>query len=130
MPAALWRVLAALALTVTLAACGSHATSCPEQIPTCPSPPPSFVAEVNPIVQSVCVPCHGPGGIEATRPYLTYEDMKAFGPFTTMYSQVLGCTMPKAPQQFMGNDDRQRLLEWFACGEPDDRGAADASASD
>jgi hypothetical protein len=129
MGAAVWRVVATLALTGVLAGCGGHATSCPDQIPTCPSPPPSFVAEVSPIVQSVCVPCHGPGGIEASRPYLTYEDMKAFGPFSTMYSQVLGCTMPMAPQQFMSSE-RERLLEWFACGEPDDRGAADAGASD
>jgi hypothetical protein len=113
-------VLGALPVVSALAACSSPATSCPRQIPSCPSPPPSFVSEVNPIIQSVCVPCHGPGGIEAVRPYLTYEDMAQYGPFQTMYQQVLSCLMPEAPQM-LTTAQRQRLLEWFACCEPDDR---------
>jgi hypothetical protein len=130
MRAARLGALPALALASALAGCGSHGGgSCDEQIPACPTPQPSFVAEVNPIVQSVCVPCHGPGGIESARPYLTYKDMQMNGPFVTMYSQVLGCLMPQAPQQLTGTE-RERLLEWFACGEPDDSSPADGGASD
>jgi hypothetical protein len=84
--------------------------------------------EVSPIIQSTCVPCHGPGGVEANRPYVTYEDMKKYGPFVTMYSQVLGCLMPEPPQA-LTTAERQRLLEWFACGEPDDRAAPDGGSS-
>jgi hypothetical protein len=129
MPARLARAAGLIAALAGVAGCGSHGASCPTDMPTCPSPAPSFVAEVNPIIQSTCVPCHGPGGVEATRPYVTYEDMKTNGPFVTMYSQVLGCLMPQAPQQLTAAQ-RQRLLEWFACGEPDDRAAADGGASD
>ena len=121
--------LPVLGLGCALAACSSPAASCPTQIPPCPSPAPSFVNEVNPIIQSVCVPCHGPGGIEANRPYLTYEDMATNGPFLTMYQQVLVCLMPQAPQQ-LTTSQRQRLLEWFACREPDDRAPADGGPGD
>jgi hypothetical protein len=121
--------LPVLGLGCALAACSSPASSCPTQIPPCPSPAPSFVNEVNPIIQSTCVPCHGPGGIESVRPYLTYEDMAAYGPFQTMYQQVLICRMPESPQM-LTPDQRQRLLEWFACLEPDDRDSADGGPGD
>jgi hypothetical protein len=111
--------LPVLGLACALAACSSPAASCPTQIPPCPSPQPSFVSEVNPIIQSVCVPCHGPGGVEAVRPYLTYGDMATYGPFVTMYQQVFACLMPQSPRM-LTTAQRQRLLEWFACGEPDD----------
>jgi hypothetical protein len=115
--------IVAVLFSLAAAACGGSSSSCPTEVPPCPSPAPSFVAEVNPIIQTTCVPCHGPGGVEANRPYVTYEDMKVHGPFVTMYSQVLGCRMPEPPQQ-LTSSQRQRLLEWFACGEPDDRAAS------
>jgi len=111
------------------AACGGKTSSCPTEIPACPSPAPSFVGEINPIIQSTCVPCHGPGGVEASRPYLTYEDMKTYGTFIDMYTQVLGCLMPQPPQQ-LTPDQRTSLLQWFACGEPDDRNSADGGIAD
>jgi hypothetical protein len=122
------RAVGVVALLAAAAACGSHAASCPTTAPPCPSSPPSFVADVNPIIQNTCVPCHGPGGVEANRPYVTYEDMKTYGPFVTMYSQVLGCLMPEPPQA-LTTAQRQLLLEWFACGEPDDRAAVDGGVS-
>jgi hypothetical protein len=129
MRVAVFGALPVVGAACALAACSSPAASCPREIPPCPSPPPSFVAEVNPIIQSVCVTCHGPGGIESARPYITYEDMASYGPFQTMYQQVLVCLMPQAPQM-LTVAQRQKLLEWFACGEPDDRGQGDGGIPD
>ena len=38
---------------------------------TCPSPPPSYKADVQSIIQSRCYACHGPGGVEVSRIDLT-----------------------------------------------------------
>jgi hypothetical protein len=103
-------------------ACGSAGppASCPRDLPmTCPMPAPSFAAEVQPIYQSKCVPaCHEPGGQEANRPFTTLAEIRAER-LSTMLSQVYNCVMPLAPAAPLTPDERQALLGWLVCEEPD-----------
>ena len=61
------RALSALAL---LAACTpAPRPDCPNDTPSaCPSPAPSYVSDVAPIVSSHCLQCHAPGGQAQDKP--------------------------------------------------------------
>jgi uncharacterized membrane protein len=115
----------ALIISATLAAaalaCGSSdpPASCPRDIPaSCPAPAPSFSAEVQAIFQAKCVPCHAPGGQEATKPYTSLELIQR-QPLSTMLGQVYNCAMPPATAPQLTADERQALLGWLVCMRPD-----------
>ena len=137
-PAGVSRVLARLlafwgVLAASAAGCGpSAANNCPnQQVPACPAVAPSFAAEVDPIIQGVCVTCHSPGGMEASRPLTTYAQITAPVNKGTAFGQLLDCLMPpaNAPKP-LTPAERQTLLEWFACGAPADAdGGAPADAA-
>jgi hypothetical protein len=118
-----WPVLA-LALG-GLAACGttpgdaSDGGSCPAPPATCPSPPPSWSTDVQPIVDRSCAPCHFPPAIPAQK--------HNFSSYAGIYSQrgsVLGavstgemCRMPAAGGNVpLSLADREKLLAWLVCG--------------
>jgi uncharacterized membrane protein len=116
-------VFALTSLTGALvAACSSPnastGVSCPNDRPdACPATPPSYSGQVEAIIASRCLPCHGPGGVEfAAKPEATYPEVKAAA--IDMYSQVLDCVMPLADAGQPTPAERQALLEWFACGAP------------
>jgi hypothetical protein len=107
--------VAIAAAGVAAAGCGSPAPSaCPgSNLPVaCPSPAPSFAADVLPIVQATCQNCHAPGGQEAVLPLLTYEDVR--GKVTTVIQQLRNCLMPPPGN---GNptitpEQRQTFVAW------------------
>ncbi len=72
----------------------------------------------------VCDNCHAPGRAEANRPLTTYQQI--YGTNGTearaIFNQVFeSCLMPpsNAPEP-LTDDERQTLLDWFACGALDD----------
>jgi len=76
------------------------------------------MGDVEPIIQSKCVTCHAPGGLEAKTPLLDYQQVKAAADFQMMYLQVVTCRMPRAPSAPLPPDERQILLAWLFCGAP------------
>src|SRR5262249_13865411 len=46
--------------TLVFVGCPPDPPTCQTQVPACPDPPPSYVGEVNAIIQTYCVGCHGP----------------------------------------------------------------------
>src|SRR5579859_4182617 len=58
---------AVLGASVTVVACSNSpqpaASNCPTVSSDCPSPPPSWSKDVQPLIQQYCVMCHQPGGI-------------------------------------------------------------------
>jgi uncharacterized membrane protein len=115
---ALW---AWAALAPLLLGCGpADGGSCPgDDAPTaCPSPAPSFMGEVQSIIQAKCTTCHAPGGIEARFPLVTYQQIKVEADPGTMYRQVLTCRMPQAGAPPLTDVERQALLTWLFCGAP------------
>jgi len=108
------------------AACGGHGAAptpdggCPMDLPaSCPDPAPSYSTQVSGIIQSYCVPCHSPTGVESSLPFVTYDDITGTpGRFTDMLGQVHACRMPPPDAGQPPEADRVALLGWLVCGAP------------
>ena len=85
--------------------------------PSCPSPEPTFDADVQPVIARTCVPCHSPGGVAAT-PF----DFTTYGGVAGARGSVLGvvgsCTMPPPGAAMPTPAERDSLLAWLVCGAP------------
>jgi mono/diheme cytochrome c family protein len=101
------------------------ASACTGAVVTaCPSPPPSFRNQVQAIVQTQCASCHLPGKSPPplkndTPPLDNYIDIK-LGTGKSE-EEVEACEMPPLDGTWfaMSPEQRQLLLSWFACGDPD-----------
>jgi hypothetical protein len=92
--------------------------NCPNDLPpACPTPAPGFAADVFPAIQARCAGCHSPTGIEANRPYQTYQQI--FSQRAGMLHQLYTCRMPPATAPQPTAEERQLLLTWLVCGAPD-----------
>ncbi|HLK37043.1 MAG TPA: hypothetical protein VKU41_09865 [Polyangiaceae bacterium] len=110
---------AAVALAGGIAGCGSppKTSSCPQDFPSgCPSPPPSWKAEVQPIINDRCVPCHSPTGVESVLNYTSYQGV--FVRYPEMRDQLYQCVMPPSTAAQPTEAERETLLTWFVCGAP------------
>jgi mono/diheme cytochrome c family protein len=77
---------------------------------------PSYAAEIRPILQVVCVPCHGPGGT-AGDPETTYADVAAQVESMLSFAGAM-CTMPPLEGPQITTAQRIALEEWLSCGAP------------
>jgi hypothetical protein len=96
---------------------GPEGGSCPNDLPmSCPAPAPSYQTTIAPLVQRRCVPCHGPGGVEAVRPLDSYNAIYAIR--GTVLTQLYSCQMPPAGATPPTANERQQLLAWLVCQAP------------
>lgn len=117
-------VAAALASLASMAACtstssssGSSGAACPDDLPAaCPSVPPSYAADVAPVIEQSCTPCHAPGGQQANRLLVTYSG--AFANRSAMLNQIHACRMPPLGAPPLTADGRKAVQEWLVCGAP------------
>jgi hypothetical protein len=117
----------ALASPAAIVACGSGgadpagAPSCPTLVipDACPSSPPSWKAEVQPLVAKYCYVCHGHGGIgQSKEDFSTYQGVKKAGP--TIAFQVQQCLMPQPGAAQPTASERETLITWaLVCRAPD-----------
>ncbi len=120
-------VLATVLLLVVLAGCKkADAVDCtpPPATPACPDAAPSFVGDVYPnVFVPVCITCHSPTGVEPSMPFMSYQQIYGSGGSEAkeIFNQVFeSCLMPPPGAAVSLTDDqRQLLLDWFACGAPD-----------
>jgi hypothetical protein len=101
---------------------GSTDPGCVGLTSACPSPPPSWQNDVQPLIVTYCYQCHGDGGIEQSQfDYTTYAGV--FKNRSEMLTQLFQCQMPPfdgSPPAVMPDEtDRQTLVSWLACGAPD-----------
>jgi len=97
---------------------GGGAGGCPNDLPeSCPSPEPSFAADVAPVLQERCAPCHSPGGLAAERPLTSYASVHALR--SPVLNQVYGCNMPPSTAEPLAAGERDVLLAWLVCGAKD-----------
>jgi hypothetical protein len=82
----------------------------------CDGGAPSWSQEIQPIVQSACLPCHGPGG---TAGYDESTYSKVFEQAGSMLSQVNVCQMPPLNGPVLSDAQRVALTAWLRCGAPD-----------
>jgi hypothetical protein len=110
-----WLVVALMALA-TLCGCSSSG-SCPNDLPaSCVTPAPSYATTVLPILNANCVSCHAPGGVDASRPLETYQEV--YDMRSAVLDQVYSCKMPTAGSPQPSTTERQDLLMWLVCGAP------------
>ena len=129
--------LALAGLTLTESGCKKSGVDCmpPPANPVCPDGgAPSFADVYQTVFVPVCDNCHAPGGMEAVMPLTSYAQI--YGSNGTeareIFNQVFeSCLMPpsNAPEP-LTEDERQTLLDWFACGALDDSPSVDAAAGD
>jgi hypothetical protein len=129
-------------LILALFGCRKSAVECmpPPAVLVCPEAgSPSFVNDVLPrVFIPVCDNCHAPGQVEGSRPLTNYQEIHGptGGPNAglegnAVFTQVFeNCWMPPSNAPIpLDDDERQLLLDWFACGAPDSP-SLDAGASD
>jgi hypothetical protein len=130
------RALAALPV-LCLLACGSSSSNTPPVDPpdadvdaavvdpaiyacgvaaptSCPSPAPTY-ADIAPIVQRLCIPCHigaadGPWPLTAYQHVADWQDI--------IRAAMLDCTMPPDAGFPMTRTERLTVLTWIRCGLP------------
>jgi len=94
---------------------GTSGTSCSGATATCPATPPSYSAQIAPIIQARCAGCHSPGGVGG-RDFTTWSGVDAWR--SNIEEQVGGCVMPPSGSPQPTDSERTLLLEWLACGAP------------
>ena len=111
--------------------CKSSPTVASCEVPVNPPCPdagaPTFTHDIQPIFMVACDRCHSPTGEEPKSPLQTYQQIYAVA--GAIYYQVFeACLMPppSAPE-VLTDGQRQKLLEWYACGALD-TGGPDAAA--
>lgn len=110
--------MAGAALALLVGACGgSSDANCPNDLPAaCPSTPPSFATDVQPILGNNCRTCHSPGGQESSIPLLTYDQV--FQRRSSVLNQVHACRMPPDGSPAPSATERVLLQAWLVCGAP------------
>jgi hypothetical protein len=98
---------------------GAQGAGCPVAVPNgCPRAP-SYASDVAPVVHEKCVPCHSPGGQASSFDYTTYAGLSKEE--STALVRVSQCQMPPpeaGPDGDLSAEERTLLLQWFACGAP------------
>jgi hypothetical protein len=84
-----------------------------EGVAACAGSPPSFTADVQPIVRKRCFGCHAAGGVAADEH--DFDDVAVMhAQRATVASEVVSCSMP--PRAPLREDEARVLLRWVACG--------------
>lgn len=93
-------------------------TSCPNDLPaSCPTQVPSYAADIAPLIQERCAPCHFPGGGTSSKLLGTHAELYALR--GQVLNQVHACKMPPAPEAPLDEVERALLFGWLVCGAPD-----------
>ncbi len=121
-----------LALAALTPGCHKEAVDCtpPPDVLPLPDACPTFTAVLDGVFVPVCQNCHAPKQQEASIPLTTYAQIH--GRQSSIFPDVFdSCSMPpsNAPMPLTA-DERQLLLDWFACGALDDSPVADAGTGD
>jgi hypothetical protein len=119
-------VAAAGACSGSPSSAGPAAAPCPNlDFPgICPTPPPSWKTDVQPLFEEYCNQCHGIGGPAALQvPLGTYQDV--VNNRTRSWLQISNCSMPNTDASlpatsFPTADQRQTMVTWLdICNAPD-----------
>jgi len=95
-------------------------TGCPNDVPkVCPSPMPSWMGEVAPIIDQTCNPCHGAGGVEQFSRFNFSTYAGVHDNFGSLLSNVGSCLMPPPDAGALTLAERRALLGWLVCAAPD-----------
>jgi uncharacterized membrane protein len=95
---------------------GMSSGQCSTNVPaSCPASMPHYNADVLPILQRDCIPCHGPG--TGGKDESTYALVS--GQRSPILDQVGLCLMPLPGSPQLTDEERFLLLAWLVCGAQD-----------
>ncbi len=97
---------------------GATQSDCPSDLPmSCPAGAAGYQATIAPLIESRCMPCHGPGGASGhlLQTYQEVYDLRG-----VVLDQVYSCRMPQAGATPLTSTERAALLGWLVCGAPND----------
>jgi mono/diheme cytochrome c family protein len=83
---------------------------------SCPTPVPSYAAEVQAIFQAKCATCHAPGGQRSESPLTTWLQIQSR--LSTVVQWTNDCRMPPVGAPALTSDERKAMLGWFVCNAP------------
>ncbi len=89
----------------------------------CPASPPSFGQDVEPLIATYCLQCHGPSGLAGRWDLSSYAGVKQNA--VAVVQQVASCLMPNPnasppPRAFPTEAERLTIATWAGvCGAPD-----------
>jgi hypothetical protein len=99
---------------------GAVVTGCPEGgYPACPTVMPSYGAQVRPIVDVWCAPCHFNGGSGTGKGYDFSTLAGLRGGLSTNLTDLHTCRMPPEDAAALSPANRETLIEWLVCDAPD-----------
>jgi hypothetical protein len=83
----------------------------------CPTPPPSFAADIQPLLDRSCNrTCHGAPGT-GLWPLVGYQNVADWG--ASISYDVGGCWMPPGDAgPGVTETERQTIVDWVSCGAP------------
>jgi len=108
-----------LGVVSTAVAVEASAPACPRDLPSeCPSPEPSWSADVQAIVAGICGQCHADGGIEQSAfDFSTYQGV--FMNRGSILDQLYACAMPPEDAGVaISLAEREAFLGWLVCNAP------------
>ena len=108
-----------LVISLLLVACGPKAAKdCPpDEQAACTGSSLGYDAAIASIINDRCMPCHAPGGVEATVPLTNYQ--RVFGQRTSIGGQLVTCSMPPDGSPQLTDSERKQILDWLTCGAPE-----------
>jgi uncharacterized membrane protein len=88
------------------------------EVVACPSPPPSYRADVVPVLRERCFACHAGNGEEVDdHDFSTFE--KVHAQRGDIEGKVRARAMPPAGRQQLTEPERRTLLSWLDCRAPE-----------
>ncbi|MGH7438724.1 MAG: hypothetical protein ACRENE_23805 [Polyangiaceae bacterium] len=93
----------------------ADAAVCDRHLPTCPTSPPSFKNDVEPLFMGLCAPCHYAGSTIARTSLTTYTQI--YADRGSVLNEVYSCRMPPPPPM-IPPAERSTILTWLECGAP------------
>jgi hypothetical protein len=92
--------------------------NCPNVSQSCPALPPSWMKDVQPLIEGYCAACHRPGGTGQASDLTTFANVYAHR--TEVLFQVYTCRMPllgaSPPLAALSDAQREAIVAWVACG--------------
>lgn len=93
--------------------------SCPNDNPRCPSPEPTYQADVGPLISRYCSRCHSADGGDPGLLLQGFDDVTSTKGMqvTHVLTRIKACAMPPADEPQPTAAERATILGWFACCE-------------
>ncbi|HEY8088741.1 MAG TPA: hypothetical protein VIF09_12870 [Polyangiaceae bacterium] len=90
-------------------------SSCHHASPRCAGPPPTYTADVRPILERRCFKCHAADGVAADEhDFSRVETLRAQR--SAVASEIGACAMPPSSEPPVPDAEAELLLRWVACG--------------